>query len=244
MNGQSEHRSIKRGQTRRAFTLIELLVVIAIIAILAALLLPALAKAKAKAQSSACLSNVKQWGLAFWMYGDDFDDYFPYEGTPAALDDPANTNAWYNSTANYMSQPTMLSLYQQNAAPVIGQKSIFVCPSATNKNANPTIASPVFYYGFNNRMDPNGPPQFKRSECRFLTESVTFTEGQENNFPSTSGVFTPARHGKRASLGFADGHAASVEERDFRRASGEDSSAAEFSRPRRVYWWPYPGAPP
>jgi prepilin-type N-terminal cleavage/methylation domain-containing protein len=63
--------------TRRGFTLIELLVVIAIIAILAAILFPVFAKARSQARKATCASNLKQIGLGFLMYAQDYDETFP-----------------------------------------------------------------------------------------------------------------------------------------------------------------------
>ena len=67
---------------RRGFTLIELLVVIAIIAILAAILFPVFARAREAARSTACRSNLKQLGVAFQMYSQDYDETLPVRGYP------------------------------------------------------------------------------------------------------------------------------------------------------------------
>jgi prepilin-type N-terminal cleavage/methylation domain-containing protein/prepilin-type processing-associated H-X9-DG protein len=127
----------------RGFTLIELLVVIAIIALLAAILFPVFARARENARRASCQSNMKQIGLGFMQYAQDYDDRFPC--LPYEVD----------ST----SSPKTAMYFSDQIQPYVKSYQVLKCPSDSSKPESPNYYSPVtgetvyqYSYGYNSNF--------------------------------------------------------------------------------------------
>lgn len=118
---------------QRAFTLIELLVVIAIIAILAAMLLPALGRAKQKAQGIQCMNNHRQLGLAWRMYADDSSDRMVYASHDLNPANPLNQYAWVSTVLDFgpaqANWDPAADIKQRPLWPYSPNAAIYKCPS-------------------------------------------------------------------------------------------------------------------
>jgi len=195
---------------RKAFTLIELLVVIAVIAILAAILFPVFAKAREKARTTSCTSNVKQMMLAVRSYATDYDSKLPPGAYPYVT--PADTGPIFNST-NF-TWLDLIHTYMKSA-------QICICPSKSQS----TICS----YGWNFQNFGNTPatpgPGWVTKLSKVSCAADTILIGDAEDFEARSQANNASlysqipsnqyngtglrakRHNDGGVYGYADGHA-------------------------------------
>ena len=196
-NGQgSEH------ARTRAFTLIELLVVIAIIAILASLLLPAVGQAKTKAQAANCLSNLKQWGLATYMFVAENDDLLPQDGSSNGNSKYAG---WYIDLPRELGIPDYQQLPWRTNSAIEPGTSVWICPS----NKRRSNGDNLFHYCLNHLVNgigvsnqiPLGSVRSPEKVLWLFDNGGAAAVAQQNNVHSNL-------HNRGAQILFLDGHAA------------------------------------
>ena len=183
----------------------ELLTVMSIIAVLAALLLPALAGAKEKGRATQCAGNLRQWGLAYSMYGDDNNDYLPRRGQGvqllAELDRPTD---WFNALPVYFSLPSFTQMVTNNATPAAHTQSIFICPTAENPGGAYFLP-----YGMNMNLCPwnlLAPSKYSQVVQPDYVVAMADAPGPySSTYPSPNPYSIVARHAGRINLLFLGG---------------------------------------
>ena len=157
VNGHEEE-NMKNASTKHGFTLIELLVVIAIIAILAAILFPVFARAREKARTASCQSNLKQIALANAMYMSDYD------GVTMRWRRYSYTN---EAAYGYRSMPALLTPYIKN-------EQIWFCPSALTANRALSYHVNVAALADGGMADPiNGGDTYPRTHEADMNSAMT-----------------------------------------------------------------------